>query len=353
MWGDSPSDDSESSKSDNEKDEREARKRSHKSSKRRKHKSGSSDASSDEDRQHKHKRRHKHKHSHKHSHKHHRERQSEKRKHESSNEDEKNSDSEISWVDDSQARVHSTDNVKLASSSDVNPARKDAATESKPSKSGNREESSKKTSATKLQFADEAMLFGRQLKDQLDAKRKLRRADEKEAKGTGSGVEGSDAESAVSGTSSVREKQSEMVNGKVNFGKALLPGEGAAMAMYVAAGERIPRRGEIGLTSDEIDSYEKVGYVMSGSRHRRMEAVRIRKENQIYSVDEQRALQKFNHEERSKREQKILTQFRDLVESKAERSRKDHDRDRERERDRTPTVPSDNKPSTSADTRSK
>lgn len=50
------------------------------------------------------------------------------------------------------------------------------------------------------------------------------------------------------------------------YGKALLPGEGAAMAAYVAEGKRIPRRGEIGLTSEEIASFENVGYVMSGSR---------------------------------------------------------------------------------------
>lgn len=51
-----------------------------------------------------------------------------------------------------------------------------------------------------------------------------------------------------------------------SYGHALLPGEGAAMAEYVKAGKRIPRRGEIGLTSDEIASFEKSGYVMSGSR---------------------------------------------------------------------------------------
>lgn len=39
------------------------------------------------------------------------------------------------------------------------------------------------------------------------------------------------------------------------------------MAAYIAEGKRIPRRGEIGLTSDEIASYESVGYVMSGSRY--------------------------------------------------------------------------------------
>ncbi|XP_051159847.1 NKAP family protein CG6066 [Leptopilina boulardi] len=100
------------------------------------------------------------------------------------------------------------------------------------------------------------------------------------------------------------------------FGKALLPGEGAAMAAYVAEGKRIPRRGEIGLTSDEIASYESVGYVMSGSRHRRMEAVRIRKENQIYSADEKRALAMFSKEERQKRENLILGQFREMVRQK-------------------------------------
>ncbi|MEE6496926.1 hypothetical protein FKM82_002532 [Ascaphus truei] len=99
----------------------------------------------------------------------------------------------------------------------------------------------------------------------------------------------------------------------LNYGHALLPGEGAAMAEYVKAGKRIPRRGEIGLTSNEIASFEKSGYVMSGSRHRRMEAVRLRKENQIYSADEKRALASFNQEERRKRENKILSSFREMV----------------------------------------
>lgn len=33
------------------------------------------------------------------------------------------------------------------------------------------------------------------------------------------------------------------------------------------------------MTTDEIATFEDVGYVMSGSRRRRMEAVRIRKKN--------------------------------------------------------------------------
>ena len=107
-----------------------------------------------------------------------------------------------------------------------------------------------------------------------------------------------------------------VINYVINILQALLPGEGAAMAAFVAEGKRIPRRGEIGLTSDEIEEFEQVGYVMSGSRHRRMEAVRLRKENQIYSADEKRALAMFSKEERQKRENKILTQFRDIVHNK-------------------------------------
>merc|ERR1712111_32009 len=105
-----------------------------------------------------------------------------------------------------------------------------------------------------------------------------------------------------------------------DLGSQLLKGEGEAMAAYIAEGKRIPRRGEIGLTSDEISKYEEDGWVMSGSRHRRMEAVRLRKENQIYSADEKRALAMFSKEEREKRENKVLGQFREMVTEKLKKS---------------------------------
>lgn len=62
---------------------------------------------------------------------------------------------------------------------------------------------------------------------------------------------------------------------------ALLRGEGEAIANFVQSGQRIPRRGEIGLTPAEISHHEASGFVMSGSRHARMNAIRIRKENQV------------------------------------------------------------------------
>ncbi|KAG8924399.1 hypothetical protein FRC02_010456 [Tulasnella sp. 418] len=98
------------------------------------------------------------------------------------------------------------------------------------------------------------------------------------------------------------------------YGGALLKGEGSAMAAYLQDGQRIPRRGEIGLTSNEIEQFESVGYVMSGSRHRRMNAVRMRKENQVISAEEKRGILKMQKEEREKREGLIVGGFREMLE---------------------------------------
>ena len=96
----------------------------------------------------------------------------------------------------------------------------------------------------------------------------------------------------------------------VNYGAALLPGEGAAIAQFVQQNLRIPRRGEIGWQADDIERLEDVGYVMSGSRHAKMNAVRIRKENQIYSAEEKRALALITFEEKQQRENKLIEEYR-------------------------------------------
>jgi len=106
------------------------------------------------------------------------------------------------------------------------------------------------------------------------------------------------------------------VGGRVDYGGALLPGEGSAMARFAEENKRIPRRGEVGLTSEDIEQYEELGYVMSGSRHRRMEAVRTRKEGQVLSAIEQRQLALLNAEERAKKENKILADFREIITTK-------------------------------------
>merc|ERR1711933_122938 len=103
---------------------------------------------------------------------------------------------------------------------------------------------------------------------------------------------------------------------KGSYGGALLPGEGDAMAEYVKSGLRIPRRGEVGITADQIENLEVLGYVMSGSRHRRMNAVRIRKENQVYSAEEKRALAMYDFEEKANRESMLVGELRDMLEKR-------------------------------------
>ncbi|EFJ43508.1 hypothetical protein VOLCADRAFT_96279 [Volvox carteri f. nagariensis] len=98
-----------------------------------------------------------------------------------------------------------------------------------------------------------------------------------------------------------------------NFGGFLRPGEGERMAAYVASGKRIPRRGEVGLSSEQIEKFEGLGYIMSGSRHSRMNAIRLRKENQIYTAEEKAALAMFNYEENKRKEAKVLEDMKALV----------------------------------------
>lgn len=102
------------------------------------------------------------------------------------------------------------------------------------------------------------------------------------------------------------------------YGGALLRGEGSAMAAFLQddTQSRIPRRGEIGLTSDEIAEFESVGYVMSGSRHKRMNAVRMRKEDQVISAEEKRGILKLQREERERRESILREEFSELVHEK-------------------------------------
>merc|ERR1719510_948865 len=85
------------------------------------------------------------------------------------------------------------------------------------------------------------------------------------------------------------------------------------MAGFVQNQQRIPRRGEVGITAEQIEGLEGLGYVMSGSRHRRMNAVRIRKENQVYSAEEKKALALYNFEEKANRESSLVCDLREML----------------------------------------
>ena len=102
------------------------------------------------------------------------------------------------------------------------------------------------------------------------------------------------------------------------YGHALLPGEGAAMAQFASAGQRIPRRGEVGISQNEIGKLETLGYVMSGNRHAAMNAVRLRKENQILTAEEERQAAVFKDEERQKKEIETIQELQDLLAKRQE-----------------------------------
>jgi hypothetical protein len=48
-----------------------------------------------------------------------------------------------------------------------------------------------------------------------------------------------------------------------------------------------------------------------------MNAIRVRKENQVYSAEEKAALAMINHEEKQAREEKVMSDLKKLVEEAA------------------------------------
>lgn len=112
-----------------------------------------------------------------------------------------------------------------------------------------------------------------------------------------------------------------VANQELDYGGALRPGEGMAIAQFVQKGVRIPRRGEVGWQGEEIEKLENVGYVMSGSRHKRMNAVRIRKENQVYSAEEKKALALITLEERQQKENKVVSDLRAMLQERLSKKR--------------------------------
>eukprot|EP00882_Tetradesmus_deserticola_P003884 GHRQ01004108.1.p1 GENE.GHRQ01004108.1~~GHRQ01004108.1.p1 ORF type:complete len:280 (+),score=148.46 GHRQ01004108.1:31-840(+) len=154
----------------------------------------------------------------------------------------------------------------------------------------------------------------------------IRQLDDLEAELFRSWVEAEEAKVAAAEAAAAVQDEEEVEEGptmpgqallnkaKANLGGFMLPGEGDRMLEYVASGKRIPRRGEVGLNSDQIAHFETLGYIMSGSRHSRMNAVRMRKENQIYSAEEKAALAMLNFEENKRKEAVLLEDMRRLVE---------------------------------------
>lgn len=105
---------------------------------------------------------------------------------------------------------------------------------------------------------------------------------------------------------------------KLYSGNKFQQTEAQLYAKYVQEKKRIPRRGEVGKTEEEIKHYEDLGFVMSGNRHKKMTEVRLKKEAQVYSAEEKRALTIFNIGQREKKEMNTINGLRTMWKSKKE-----------------------------------
>ncbi|AFZ79101.1 hypothetical protein BEWA_019460 [Theileria equi strain WA] len=106
------------------------------------------------------------------------------------------------------------------------------------------------------------------------------------------------------------------LNKRIKYSNELLPGEGAAIAQYVQEGKRIPRRGEVGITSEQIEQFEKIGYVMSGSRHKAINAMRIKKESLVLTAEQERARIIENYEKTINQENELINNLKEMIRKK-------------------------------------
>lgn len=109
------------------------------------------------------------------------------------------------------------------------------------------------------------------------------------------------------------------LQGDPRYDVPMLPGEASAILPYIQSGKRIPRRGEIGLDSETISRFEKAGYVMSGSRNAYMTAMRMKKENAVMGVEEERRLRQLSMEAKKKRELEVIDSFRAILDERKRR----------------------------------
>ena len=79
----------------------------------------------------------------------------------------------------------------------------------------------------------------------------------------------------------------------------------------------IVRGGQIGLSNEEIERYESLGYVMSGDRHKKtFQPIKVKKEGQSYTAEEKRALAIYNLEEQQRRERNIINEMKYMWQNK-------------------------------------
>ncbi|KAJ2531495.1 hypothetical protein GGH20_001484, partial [Coemansia sp. RSA 1937] len=100
------------------------------------------------------------------------------------------------------------------------------------------------------------------------------------------------------------------------LGNVQQSGDGLLSSGFMQSGDRIPRRGEIGMDLNKIEQWENAGYVMSGNRRSRVNDTHVQREGQVITADEKRQMLLQNQEERQKKETQIISEFRDMLSKK-------------------------------------
>ena len=100
------------------------------------------------------------------------------------------------------------------------------------------------------------------------------------------------------------------------YGGQVDQGEAAAILPYIQSGKRVPRRGEIGLTAEEIAGYERAGYVMSGNRNVYMTTMRMKKEAAVIGLEEERRMRALAMEAKRRREAQLVESLRAMIPQK-------------------------------------
>jgi hypothetical protein len=83
---------------------------------------------------------------------------------------------------------------------------------------------------------------------------------------------------------------------------------------------RMTVRGDVTRPIEEVERYESLGYVMSGSRHKKnnIPIAKNKKDAQSFTAEEKRALAVYNLEEQQRRENNIINQMKSIWKSKKE-----------------------------------
>ncbi|SIO73836.1 UPF0396 protein [Babesia microti strain RI] len=102
------------------------------------------------------------------------------------------------------------------------------------------------------------------------------------------------------------------INKSINDEPQIAEGKSRTLTQYALNDNRISRKAA-GMTPEEVEKYESLGYVMSGSSHWRMNQAKLLKEKEHYSVEDQRSKAILNPEERANKEVELINNLKEML----------------------------------------